>query len=171
MRAKTRPCRRKTSQGGIDMTLSLSDLVLGTTFESPHMTVDAAEALAFAERFDPQPFHTNDEAARQSIFKGLATSGWYIAAAAFRLILDSGIELHGGIIGQRIEELRWLRPLRPGNTLRVVTEVMGVQRSEKNPRRGTVLLKHVALNQDNNPVLEMRVVVLASDFDFAPGSP
>lgn len=149
------------------MTLSLSDLAVGMIFESPIMTVDAAEAMAFAERFDPQPFHTNDDAARQSIFKGLATSGWYAAAAAFRLILESGIQLNGGIIGKRLEQLRWLRPLRPGNTLRVVTEVVEVQRSEKDPRQGTVLLKHVALNQDNDPVLEMHAVVLASDLDFA----
>lgn len=73
------------------MTLSLSDLTVGMTFASPRIMIDEAEALAFAERFDPQPFHIDPEAARQSLFKGLATSGWFTAAATFRLILDSKI--------------------------------------------------------------------------------
>lgn len=147
------------------MTLNLSNLTVGMTFASPRIMIDEAEALAFAERFDPQPFHIDPEAARQSLFKGLATSGWFTAAATFRLILDSKIDLAGGIVGQRIEELRWPRPLRPGDTLRVLTEVVAVQRSSKNPRRGTVVFKHQALNQDGETVLEMRAVVLASDPD------
>ncbi len=151
------------------MTLALSDLVVGSTFKSPRLEVDQSEVLAFATRFDPQPFHTDPVAAKESLFKGLSTSGWYTAAASFRLILESGINLHGGIVGQRIEEMRWLRPLRPGDTLQVLTEVIGVSRSEKNPRRGTVTFKHIAVNGREEPVLEMRAVVLASDPE--PGIP
>ena len=148
------------------MALCLSDLIVGATFESPELTVDEGEAMAFAVRFDPQPFHLDPIAARQSLFKGLATSGWYTAAATFRLILDSKIDLLGGIVGQRIEEMRWLRPLRMGDRLRVVTEILSVQRSEKSPRRGSVVLKHVAINQNDETVLDMRAVVLATDPDM-----
>lgn len=148
-----------------EVTLALSDLVVGSTFKSPRLEVDESEALAFAKRFDPQPFHTDSAAAEDSLFKGLATSGWYTAAASFRLILDSGINLRGGIVGQRIKEMRWLSPLRPGDTLQVFTEVIDVTRSEKNPRQGTVTFKHVAVNGRQEPILEMRAVVLASDHD------
>jgi acyl dehydratase len=141
----------------------LSDLHVGDQFESPTVTVQEDEALAFARRFDPQPFHLDDAAAQQSLFKGLATSGWFTASLCFRLIHDSGMDLRGGIIGQRIEELRWPRPLRPGDRLRVRSTIAEVHRSAKHPLRGTVVFDHVALNQDDEPVFHMRSHVLASD--------
>jgi acyl dehydratase len=141
----------------------LSDLNVGDQFESPTLTVDKDEVLAFAQRFDPQPFHLDEVAARQSLFKGLAASGWHTAAMCFRLIHDSGLDLRGGIIGQKIEELRWPRPVRPGDRLRVVTTVADVRRSDKHPQRGIVVFDHVALNQHDEPVLHMRAQVLASD--------
>lgn len=145
----------------------LSDLNIGDRFESPTHTVEQEEALAFAQRFDPQPFHLDDAAARQSLFKGLAASGWHTASMCFRLIHDSGLDLRGGIIGQKIDELRWPRPVRPGDQLRVVTTVADIQRSSKHPLRGTVVFDHVALNQNDEPVLYMRAHVLANDPDPA----
>ena len=141
----------------------LSDFQVGDRFESPRVTVEEAEALAFAQRYDPQPFHLDDAAARQSLFKGLATSGWFTAALTFRMVLQSGIDLRGGVIGQKIEAMRWLRPLRPGDQLRVVTTVAQVLRSEKDPSRGTLVFLHEAFNQNDEPVLQMSSHVLASD--------
>lgn len=141
----------------------LSDLRVGDRFESPQVSVDEAEALAFARRFDPQPFHLDDVAARESLFKGLATSGWFTAALCFRLIHDSGMDLRGGIIGQKIEELRWPRPVCPGDQLRMITTVAQVDRSAKHPHRGTVIFQHEAFNQNDELVFQMRAHVLASD--------
>lgn len=141
----------------------LSDFQIGDRFESPEATVDEAEALAFARRFDPQPFHLDPEAANASIFKGLATSGWFTAALCFRLIHDSGLDLRGGIIGQQIESLRWPRPLRPGDTVRVVTTVAEIHRSPQHPWRGKIVFAHDAFNQEGQAVLHLRAHVLASD--------
>lgn len=141
----------------------LSDFRVGDRFESPVATVEEAEALAFARRFDPQPFHLDEEAAQQSLFKGLAASGWFTASLCFRLIQDSGIGLHGGIIGQKIEELQWSRPVRPGDQLRVVSTVAEISKSPKNAHRGILVFEHRALNQRGEQVLLMRAHVLASD--------
>ncbi len=141
----------------------LSDFKVGDRFESPSLRVEEAEALAFARRFDPQPFHIDEAAAQQSLFKGLAASGWLTACLCFRLIHDSGIGLRGGIVGQKIEELQWSRPVRPGDQLQVVSTVAEISRSPKNPHRGTVVFEHRAFNQHGEQVLLMRAHVLASD--------
>ena len=145
------------------MSRGLSDLQVGQRFESPTVTLDKAQALAFAHQFDPQPFHVDEVAASQSLFKGLATSGWFTASMCFRLIHDSNLDLRGGIIGRQIESLQWPRPVRPGDTLRVVTTVAQVDRSDKNPRFGTVIFDHEALNQNGETVLRMRSHVLSQD--------
>ena len=145
------------------MSRGLSDLVVGQCFESPTVTLDKTQALDFAHQFDPQPFHVDEMAASQSLFKGLATSGWFTASMCFRLIHDSNLDLTGGIIGRQIESLQWPRPVRPGDTLRVITTVARVERSEKNPRYGTVVFDHEALNQNGETVLRMRAHVLAQD--------
>ncbi|MBM3363586.1 MAG: dehydratase [Betaproteobacteria bacterium] len=141
----------------------LSDFKLGDRFESPESLLEESEALAFARRFDPQAFHLDEAAARQSPFKGLAVSGWFTAAVCFRLIHDSGIDLRGGIIGQKIEDLQWLRPVRPGDRLRVQSTVVQIHRSAKSPHRGTLVFEHLAFNQVDEQVLLMRAHVLASD--------
>jgi len=145
------------------MSRGLSDLQIGQRFESPTVTLDKAQALDFARQFDPQPFHLDEAAASQSLFKGLATSGWYTASMCFRLFHDSQLDLHGGIIGRQIESMQWPRPVRPGDTLRVVTTVARLERSEKNPRYGTVVFDHEAKNQHGEIVFFMRSHVLAQD--------
>ncbi|MEY3913981.1 MAG: hypothetical protein RL509_2025, partial [Pseudomonadota bacterium] len=108
-------------------------------------------------------FHLDDEAASQSLFKGLATSGWYTASMCFRLFHDSLSDLRGGIIGRQVESIQWPRPVRPGDTMRVVTTVAQLERSEKNPRYGTVVFDHEAFNQHGETVFRMRSHVLAQD--------
>jgi len=145
------------------MSRGFSDFRLGQRFESPTVTLDREQALDFARQYDPQPFHLDDEAASQSLFKGLATSGWYTASMCFRLFHDSDIGLQGGIIGRQIEAMQWPRPVRPGDTMRVVTTVAKLERSGKNPRFGTVVFDHEAFNQEGQMVFCMRSHVLAQD--------
>ena len=143
------------------MKRTFADMSLGLTFESPSYHISEEDALDFARRFDPQPFHTDPDAARNSFFKGLAVSGWYTASRVFSLLLQSNVDMEGGIIGQAVHELSWLGAVRPGDTLRVTSEVVEVTPSAKDPRRGTVILESVAFNQSGERVFVMRARVLA----------
>jgi acyl dehydratase len=143
------------------MTRTFADIQVGQTFESPEFTIPEEEALEFARRFDPQPFHTDPEAAKASLFKGLSVSGWYTAARVFNLILQSGLDIEGGIIGQEVEELQWILPVRAGDTLKVSSQVVRVSPSEKNPRRGTFTLHSVAVNQSGQAVCSVCARILA----------
>jgi acyl dehydratase len=143
------------------MKRTFADLRIGMTFTSPAHRLGEDEALEFARKFDPQPFHVDREAARHSLFKGLAVSGWYTAARVFSLVLQSGVELEGGIVGQEVEHLQWLAPVRPGDTLQVTSSVVAATPSVKDPRRGTVMLESIAVNQHGAPVFSMRARILA----------
>src|SRR5260370_16572180 len=97
----------------------LEDFAPGQKHVSAKMRVDAAAIKAFAAQFDPQPFHLDEDAARGSFFGGLAASGWHTAALSMRLLVQSGFRPAGGIIGSRADELKWPRPVPPGDELRV----------------------------------------------------
>ena len=84
---------------------------------------------AFATEFDPQPFHLNEEAAQNTIFKGLAASGWHTAALTMRLLVESELKPAGGIVGAGFDEFRWPRPVRPGDELHIESEVLEVRAS------------------------------------------
>jgi len=139
--------------------LYLEDLVPGQTFESGSHTLTAAEIKEFAARFDPQFFHLDEEAAKASLFGGLAASGWNVAAVTMRLMVDSS-PIAGGLIGAGAE-IAWPRPTRPGDTLRVVTEVVEVTPSRSRPERGMALVRSKTLNQLDEIVQTMasRMVV------------
>jgi acyl dehydratase len=92
----------------------LEDFAAGQVFTTGRYRVDKEQILAFAKQFDPQPFHTNEEAARKSPFQGLAASGWHTAAMTMRLMVDGEFKPAGGILGVGFEELSWPRPVRPG---------------------------------------------------------
>ena len=143
------------------MKKTFADMHVGLSFESPTYQISEEDALDFARRFDPQPFHTDPDAARNSVFKGLVVSGWYTAARVFSLLLQSDVEMDGGIVGQTVQELRWLGPVRPGDTLRVTSQVVEVTASAKDPRRGTVMVESVAFNQSGERVFSMRARILA----------
>ena len=98
--------------------LHLDDLHVGQRFTSASHTIDEAQIKAFASQFDPQPFHTDEEAAKGTFFKGLAASGWHTAAITMRLNVEGGLPLAGGIIGAG-GEITWPAPTRPGDTLHV----------------------------------------------------
>ena len=105
--------------------LYLDDLVIGQRFTSGVHALDAEQIRDFAARFDPQPFHLDDEAAKGTLFAGLAASGWQVAAITMRLLVDGGAPLAGGIVGAG-GEIAWPRPTRPGDVLHVESEVIEI---------------------------------------------
>jgi acyl dehydratase len=112
--------------------LYLDDLYVGQRFASATDTIDEAQIKAFAARFDPQPFHIDEKAAEDTLFKGLAASGWHTAAITMRLNVEGGLPLAGGIIGAG-GELAWPAPTRPGDTLHVESEVLEITPSRSKP--------------------------------------
>src|SRR2546425_10486058 len=114
----------------------LEDFAPGQKFVSTALRVDSAAIKAFAAQFDPQPFHLDDQAARGSFFGGLAASGWHTAALSMRLLVESGFRPAGGIIGSRADELKWPRPVRPGDELHVEAGVLEGRRAASRPRAG-----------------------------------
>ena len=134
--------------------LYLDDLYVGRRFRSGTHLVDAAQIKAFAGQFDPQPFHQDEEAAKGTLFAGLAASGWHTAAITMRLMVDSGLPLAGGIIGAG-GQLAWPKPTRPGDVLQVDSEVMEITPSRSRPDRGTVVVRSLTRNQSNEVVQEL----------------
>lgn len=126
--------------------LYLDDLHPGQRFTSGSHTLDVAQIKAFAQQFDPQPFHLDDETAQDSLFAGLAASGWHTAAITMRLQVESGLPFSGGIIGAG-GEISWPRPTRPGDILHVESEVVEIKPSRSRPDRGMVTVRSETLNQ------------------------
>src|SRR4051794_4032622 len=122
--------------------LTLDDLTVGQRFVSGTHRVDAEEIMAFAREFDPQPFHLDEATAKDTLFGGLAASGWHTAAMTMRLLVDAGLPLAGGIIGAG-GELAWPQPTRPDDILRVESEVLEITPSRSRPDRGTALVRCV----------------------------
>jgi acyl dehydratase len=127
------------------------DLAIGQKFGSEPRPVEAAEIKAFAAQFDPQPFHLDEDAARGSLFGGLAASGWHTAAMTMRLCLSSDLRPAGGIIGGG-GELTWSKPVRPGDTLHVEIEVVETRTSRSRPTQGLVKVRIATLNQHGETV-------------------
>lgn len=126
--------------------LYLDDLHVGQRFTSATRVVDESEIKAFAREYDPQPFHLDSEAAKATIFQGLAASGWHTMAMTMRLLVDGGAPLAGGIIGAG-GEISWPRPTRPGDILHVESEVVEIAPSRSKPDRGMVTMRSETKNQ------------------------
>jgi acyl dehydratase len=130
----------------------LEDFAVGQTFGSGRLRIDKAQIKAFAAEFDPQPFHLDEAAAQNSIFRGLAASGWHTAAVTMRLLVDGELKPVGGILGAGFDEFRWPRPVRPGDELRVESEVLEVRPSKSRPDQGLIKVRTTTLNQDGEAV-------------------
>jgi acyl dehydratase len=124
----------------------LEDLHVGQRFTSATHEIDAAQIKAYAREFDPQPFHLDDEAAKATLFGGLAASGWHTAAISMRLMVESGLPLAGGILGAG-GEINWPKPTRPGDILQVVSEIEEITPSRSRPDRGMVRVRNETRNQ------------------------
>ena len=137
----------------------LDDLAIGSKFATGSVTLTLEGCKAFAAEFDPQPFHLDEPAARQSAFGRIAASGWYTASLSMRLLVEGELTIAGGLIGLG-NEMTWPRPTYPGDTLRVETEVLAIRLSESKPDRGIVTARNVTLNQHGEPVQIMVVKML-----------
>jgi acyl dehydratase len=130
----------------------LEDFAVGQTFGSGRLRVEKERIKSFAAEFDPQPFHLDETAARASIFRGLAASGWHTAALTMRLLVESELKPAGGIVGAGFDEFRWPRPVRPGDELHLEIEVLEVRPSKSRPEQGLVKLRTTTLNQNGEAV-------------------
>lgn len=135
----------------------LDDLQAGQTFKTNGFTLTEAEIINFAWQYDPQPFHLDVGQAEQSPYKGLIASGFQSLLLCFRLFIQTGVFLESSIGSPGIDELRWLAPVRPGDTLHCAVEVLQVRPSASKPDRGIARLQYRAVNQHGEAVLSMIV--------------
>jgi acyl dehydratase len=140
--------------------LYFEDLAVGQRFGTGTITVEPEMIKAFAAEFDPQPFHLDEDAARESPFGGLVASGWHTAALTMRLLVGGELRVVGGLIGLGVEELSWPRPVRPGDVLRVESEVLGLRPSNSKPDRGIVRVRNTTLNGEGQPVMVQVVTMV-----------
>lgn len=140
--------------------LYLDDLHVGQRFTSARHTIDETQIKTFAAQFDPQPFHTDEEAAKATLFKGLCASGWHTASITMRLNVESGLPLAGGIVGAG-GEINWPAATRPGDTLHVESEVIEITPSRSKPDRGIAVILSHTVNQRGEVVqiLKAKLVV------------
>jgi len=130
----------------------LEDVRVGQRFSSDSYTLTSSQIIGFANQFDPQPFHIDEQAAKETFFNGLAASGWHTAAITMRLLVDCvGERFAGGLIGKG-GEISWARPTRAEDTLHVESEVLEVAYSPANEEWGIVKVRNHTLNQDDKVV-------------------
>jgi acyl dehydratase len=128
------------------------DYAVGQKFGSGTVTVTAERIKSFAREFDPQPFHTDEEAAKKTFFGGLVASGWHTASMSMRLFVESDITPEGGSIGAGGSDLSWPRPTRPGDVLRIESEVLELRPSKSRPEIGIMKVKLTTYNQADEVV-------------------
>jgi acyl dehydratase len=136
------------------------DVKVGDRFHTGEHTMTTAEIIAFGRQYDPQPFHTDEAAARQTLFGRLVASGWHTAAVSMRLMVLGDMQLDGGVIGQGVESLRWPRPVLPDDRLRVELEVLEMRDAPGRPDSGVIRLRCRTLNQHGKPVQDMTASLL-----------
>lgn len=141
-------------------TLYLEDFAIVQKFTSGTSTIDKKSIQEFATQFDPQPFHTNTELAKDSFFGGLVASGWHTAGIAMRLLVESNLKPAGGLIGAGIEQLKWPLPTYPGDELSLDIEVVDVRRSNSNPNNGILKVKVLTKNQNGETVMSYIATLL-----------
>jgi acyl dehydratase len=140
--------------------LYLDDMYVGQKFTSGTYLMTKERIIAFATEFDPQPFHLDEAAAQASVFRGLAASGWHTAAVAMRLLITGGLPFASGAVGLG-GEIEWPRPTRPGDTLHVESEIVGIIPSRSKPNQGIVRVRNITLNQNGEPVQIFTAKILA----------
>jgi acyl dehydratase len=132
--------------------LYFEDFAPGQVYRSERLVMTTETIKAFAREYDPQPFHLDEAAARDSLFEGLAASGWHTAAVTMKLLTAGPFRPAGGHIGGRLEALRWPRPTRPGDELRVESEILEVRPSKSRRGYGWLRVRTTTLNQKDEVV-------------------
>lgn len=141
----------------------LEEFEVGQVFGSGRVNVPKEDIIRFATQFDPQSFHLDPEAAKSTFFRGLAASGWHTAALTMQLLVSGEMMPVNGIVGAGFEALNWPRPVRPGDTLHVISEVLEVRPSKSRPTQGMIKVRSRTLNQNDEVVQESvgNLVVMA----------
>lgn len=129
------------------------DFEVGQSFQTRGMTITESQILDFAMQYDPQPFHIDKIAAKESIFGQLIASGMQTMAVSFRLWYDAGVMKSASLGSPGIDEMRWTAPVHAGDTLHVVVSVVEKTPSRSKPDRGMVMMKYQVFNQHNAPVM------------------
>jgi acyl dehydratase len=141
-------------------TIHLDDLAPGQVYPLGRRTLSRDEIVAFARDWDPQPFHLDEEAGAASLYGGLIASGWHTVCVFMRLFADGLLSRAAALGSPGVDEVRWLRPVRPGDTLEGRIEILEVKPSRSRPDRGSVRARCVMTNQDGDEVLTMQPVLL-----------
>lgn len=137
------------------------DFEIGTVREFGEYHVTEAEVIEFATKYDPQPFHLSDEAAKKTLFGGLCASGWHTCAMVMRMLVDNMPKGESGALGSPgLDELRWLKPVFPGDTLRMKSTVMDKRESRSRPDMGSVFMQNEAFNQHDEVVVRFKPIVM-----------
>jgi len=131
------------------------DFKVGDTAPIGERRLDAAEIVAFAKAYDPQPFHIDEEAARKSMYGGLIASGWHTVALVMRMMVDSYLSQSASLGSPGVENVRWLKPVRPGDTIRVTLVVIETRASASRPDMGIVKYRWEVFNQNDELVMTM----------------
>lgn len=140
----------------MEPTLYFEDFSLGQTIEAPGPLVTREAIIDFARQFDPQPFHLDDAAAAKSMFGGLVASGWHTAAMCMRMMVDAYVGKAASLGSPGIDELRWLKPVRPGDQLRMRAKVIELRPSKSKPQLGSICHEWEVLNQHDEIVMRMK---------------
>jgi acyl dehydratase len=138
----------------------LEEFAVGARYEAGPIAVEQDELIAFAKRYDPQPFHIDPVAAKNTLFGGLAASGWMTASLTMRMLIESGHLPTGGMIARQVEAMEWPRPVRPGDTLRATSEVIEVIPSKSRPDRGMIRMRTETRNQNDEVVQTLTALLV-----------
>ena len=138
----------------------LEDYQTGAVYECGAIQATEAEIIEFGKRFDPQVFHTSPQAAKQTLYGGLIASGWHTAGMMMRLFVDHYLSSVASLGSPGVDELRWSRPVRPGDTLKLRVTVTKTKRSRSKPDRGVLFSFIEVLNQNQEVVMSMKAVNL-----------
>lgn len=132
------------------------DYSVGEVIRSAAITLTEADIIDFAFKYDPQPFHIDKLSAEKSIYGGLIASGWQVIAVTFRMLVQAGFLGEGSMGSPGVEELKWMLPVRPGDTLRGEVEILDMRVSTSKPDRGLVRMAYRIINQKGETVSSLR---------------
>jgi acyl dehydratase len=138
------------------MRVSFEDMVVGTTIEIGKHTFTREEIVEFAQKFDPQPFHLDEAAAAESPFRGLVASGWHTCSVMMGMLVRNVLADSTSMGSPGIDEIRWLKPVRVGDTITMMNVVVDKRVSESKPDRGIVSTRWEGINQHGETVITVR---------------